>query len=256
MDHTALNEGLTLLAISLLVVWVLKRIKLPPILGYLFVGVLVGPYSLGWLPEGEHIKTLAEIGVVFLLFMVGLEFSLSRLIAMRATVFGLGSCQVVISTLSGGFIAWLTGIEWQAALVVGGALALSSTAIVAKQLTDQLEMQARHGQLTIAILLFQDLAVVPLLVIIPILSMDHDQSLIQPILLAIGEGIFAIFIMLQVGRWLLRPFYHLVARAHSAEIFTLATLFIALTAASLTNYLGLSLALGAFLAGLMLSETE
>ena len=256
MDHTALNEGLTLLAISLLVVWVLKRMKLPPILGYLFVGVLVGPYSLGWLPEGEHIKTLAEIGVVFLLFMVGLEFSLSRLIAMRATVFGLGSCQVVISTLSGGFIAWLTGIEWQAALIVGGALALSSTAIVAKQLTDQLEMQARHGQLTIAILLFQDLAVVPFLVIIPILSMGHDQSLIQPMLIAIGQGIFAIFIMLQVGRWLLRPFYHLVARTHSAEIFTLATLFIALTAAWLTNQLGLSLALGAFLAGLMLSETE
>lgn len=256
MDHTALNEGLTLLAISLLVIWVLKRIKLPPILGYLFVGVLVGPYSLGWLPEGEHIKTLAEIGVVFLLFMVGLEFSLSRLIAMRATVFGLGSCQVVISTLSGGFIAWLTGIEWQAALVVGGALALSSTAIVAKQLSDQLEMQARHGQLTIAILLFQDLAVVPLLVIIPILSMDHDQSLILPILIAIGEGMFAIFIMLQIGRLLLRPFYHLVARTHSAEIFTLATLFIALTAAWFTNQLGLSLALGAFLAGLMLSETE
>ena len=256
MDHTALNEGLTLLAISLLVVWMLKRVKLPPILGYLFVGVLVGPYSLGWLPEGEHISTLAEIGVVFLLFMVGLEFSLSRLIAMKATVFGLGSCQVVISTLSGGFIAWLTGIDWQAALVVGGALALSSTAIVAKQLTDQLEMQARHGQLTIAILLFQDLAVVPFLVIIPILSMGHDQSLIQPILIAIGEGMFAIFIMLQIGRWLLRPFYHLVARTRSAEIFTLATLFIALTAAWLTNQLGLSLALGAFLAGLMLSETE
>ncbi len=256
MDHTALNEGLTLLAISLLVVWVLKRIKLPPILGYLFVGVLVGPYSLGWLPEGEHIKTLAEIGVVFLLFMVGLEFSLSRLIAMRATVFGLGSCQVIISTVSGGFIAWLSGIEWQAALVVGGALALSSTAIVAKQLTDQLEMQARHGQLTIAILLFQDLAVVPLLVIIPILSMGNDQSLIMPILFAIGEGLFAIFIMLQIGRWLLRPFYHLVAWTHSAEIFTLATLFISLTAAWITNQLGLSLALGAFLAGLMLSETE
>lgn len=256
MDHTALNEGLTLLAISLLVIWLLKRVKLPPILGYLFVGVLVGPYSLGWLPEGELIKTLAEIGVVFLLFMVGLEFSLSRLIAMRATVFGLGSCQVIISTISGGFIAWLTGIEWQAALVVGGALALSSTAIVAKQLTDQLEMQARHGQLTIAILLFQDLAVVPLLVIIPILSMGDDQSLIMPILIAIGQGMFAIFIMLQIGHWLLRPFYHLVARTHSAEIFTLATLFIALTAAWLTNQLGLSLALGAFLAGLMLSETE
>lgn len=256
MEHTSLNEGLTLLAISLLVVWILKRIKLSPILGYLFVGVLVGPFALGWLPEGEHIKTLAEIGVVFLLFMVGLEFSLSRLIAMRATVFGLGSCQVVISTVSGGFIAWLTGIEWQAALVVGGALALSSTAIVAKQLTDQLEMQARHGQLSIAILLFQDLAVVPLLVIIPILSAGHDQSLTLPILIAIGEGSLAIFVMLQVGRLVLRPFYHLVAKTHSAEIFTLATLFIALMAAWITNQLGLSLALGAFLAGLMLSETE
>jgi K+:H+ antiporter len=256
MDHTALNEGLTLLAISLLVVWILKRIKLSPILGYLFVGVLVGPYSLGWLPEGEHIKTLAEIGVVFLLFMVGLEFSLSRLIAMRATVFGLGSCQVIISTVAGGFIAWLTGIEWQGALVVGGALALSSTAIVAKQLSDQLEMQARHGQLSIAILLFQDLAVVPLLVIIPILAMGNEQPLTLPLLIALAEGIFAIFIMLQIGRWLLRPFYHLVAGAHSAEIFTLATLFIALTAAWITNQLGLSLALGAFLAGLMLSETE
>lgn len=256
MDHTALNEGLTLLAISLLVVWILKRIKLPAILGYLFVGVLVGPYSLGWLPEGGHIKTLAEIGVVFLLFMVGLEFSLSRLIAMKATVFGLGSCQVIISTVSGGFIAWLTGIEWQAALVVGGALALSSTAIVAKQLTDQLEMQARHGQLAIAILLFQDLAVVPLLVVIPILAMGDDNPLTLPLLFALAEGLLAIFIMLQIGRWLLRPFYHLVAATRSAEIFTLATLFIALMAAWITNQLGLSLALGAFLAGLMLSETE
>lgn len=256
MDHSALNDGLTLLALSVLVVWVLKRIKLPAILGYLFVGVLVGPYALGWLPEGEIIHTLAEIGVVFLLFMIGLEFSLSRLIAMKKTVFGLGSGQVIISTLSGGAIAWLTGIEWQAALVVGGALALSSTAIVAKQLTDQLEMQARHGQLSIAILLFQDLAVVPLLVIIPILAMGNEQSLAIPILIALGKGVLAFFIMFQSGRWLLRPFFHLVAGTRSAEIFTLATLFVSLTAAWLTNQLGLSLALGAFLAGLMLSETE
>jgi K+:H+ antiporter len=256
MDHNALNDGLILLALSLLVVWVLKRVKLPAILGYLFVGTLIGPYALGWLPESGTIQTLAEIGVVFLLFMIGLEFSLSRLIAMRTTVFGLGSCQVIISTLSGGAIVWLTGIDWQGALVVGGALALSSTAIVAKQLTDQLEMQARHGQLSIAILLFQDLAVVPLLVIIPILVIDNDQSLALHLLTALGKGVFAVFIMFQIGRRLLRPYYHLVAATRSAEIFTLATLFVSLIAAWLTHQLGLSLALGAFMAGLMLSETE
>ncbi|GJM05641.1 MAG: potassium transporter [marine bacterium B5-7] len=256
MDHSALNDGLILLALSLLVVWVLKRIKLSPILGYLLVGTLIGPYALGWLPESETIQILAEIGVVFLLFMIGLEFSLTRLIAMKTTVFGLGSCQVIISTLSGGAIAWLTGIDWQGALVVGGALALSSTAIVAKQLTDQLEMQARHGQLAIAILLFQDLAVVPLLVIIPILALGKDQSLTLQMLEALGKGLFAIFIMFQIGHKLLRPFYHLVATTRSAEIFTLATLFVSLIAAWLTHQLGLSLALGAFMAGLMLSETE
>jgi len=256
MDHSSLNDALILLALSVLVVWILKRIKLSPILGYLLVGTIVGPHALGWLPEDGSIQILAEIGVVFLLFMIGLEFSLSRLIAMKSTVFGLGSLQVIISTLSGGTIAWLTGISWQGALVVGGALALSSTAIVAKQLTDQLEMQARHGQLAISILLFQDLAVVPLLVIIPILSMGTDQSLAMPILIALAKGIAAFFIMFQIGRKLLRPFYHLVAGTRSAEIFTLATLFVSLAAAWLTNQLGLSLALGAFLAGLMLSETE
>jgi K+:H+ antiporter len=256
MDHSALNDGLILLALSVIVVWGLKRIKLPPILGYLLVGTLVGPYALGWLPEEESIRILAEIGVVFLLFMIGLEFSLSRLIAMKSTVFGLGSVQVIISTISGGAIAWLTGIDWRGALVVGGALALSSTAIVAKQLTDQLEMQSRHGQLAISILLFQDLAVVPLLVIIPILTLGDEQSLTMPLLIALSKGLLAFYIMFQIGRKLLRPFYHLVAGTQSAEMFTLATLFVSLAAAWLTHQLGLSLALGAFLAGLMLSETE
>ncbi len=256
MEHNALNDGLVLLALSVLMVWLLKRIKLTPILGYLFVGILVSPYALGWFPETESIQLLAEIGVVFLLFMIGLEFSISRLIAMRNTVFGLGSVQVIISTLSGGLIAWLTGIEWQAALVVGGALALSSTAIVAKQLSDQLEMQGRHGQLAIGILLFQDLAVVPLLVVIPILAGGSEQSMLMPLLIAMAKGLLAFFIMYETGRRLLRPFYHLVASTRSAEIFTLATLLISLTAAWLTHQLDLSLALGAFLAGLMLSETE
>ena len=256
MDHSALNEGLILLSLSVLMVWILKRLKFTPILGYLFVGILVGPNALGWIPELESLQLLAEIGVVFLLFMIGLEFAISRLIAMRNTVFGLGSIQVIISSLSGGTIAWMTGIEWQAALVVGGALALSSTAIVAKQLSDQLEMQGRHGLLAIGILLFQDLAVVPLLVIIPILAVNSEQSMTMPILLALAKGFLAFVLLFLIGRHLLRPFYHLVASTRSSEIFTLATLLVVLAAAWLTHALELSLALGAFLAGLMLSETE
>ncbi|MEM7027038.1 MAG: monovalent cation:proton antiporter-2 (CPA2) family protein [Pseudomonadota bacterium] len=256
MDHSPLNDALVLMALSIILVWTLKRFKLTPILGYLFVGVLVGPNAMGWFTEVDSIQLLAEIGVVFLLFMIGLEFSISRLIAMRHTVFGLGSIQVIISTVSGMLIAVMTGIEWKAAFVVGGALALSSTAIVAKQLSDQLEMQGRHGQLAISILLFQDLAVVPILVIIPILASNTDQAIAFPIVMALGKGLLAFVILFYFGRKLLRPYYHLVASTHSSEIFTLATLFIALAAAWLTHELNLSLALGAFLAGLMLSETE
>lgn len=256
MDHSPLNDGLILLSLSVLLVWILKRLKFTPILGYLFVGILVGPNALGWLPKLESIQLLAEIGVVFLLFMIGLEFSISRLVAMRRTVFGLGSIQVIISTASGGAIAWMTGIDWKASLVVGGALALSSTAIVAKQLSDQLEMQGRHGLLSISILLFQDLAVVPLLVVIPILAVDSSQSMTVPILLALAKGLLAFVVLFQIGRHLLRPYYHLVASTRSSEIFTLATLLVVLAAAWLTHALELSLALGAFLAGLMLSETE
>lgn len=256
MDHSPLNDGLILLSLSVFLVWILKRLKFTPILGYLFVGILVGPNALGWLPELDSIQLLAEIGVVFLLFMIGLEFSISRLIVMRRTVFGLGSIQVIISTISGGAIAWMTGIELEAAMVVGGALALSSTAIVAKQLSDQLEMQGRHALLSIGILLFQDLAVVPLLVIIPILAVDSDQSMTVPILIALAKGLLAFYLLFQIGRRLLRPYYHLVASTRSSEIFTLATLLVVLAAAWLTHALDLSLVLGAFLAGLMLSETE
>lgn len=256
MNHNALNAGLTLLIMSVLLVWLAKRLNLSSIIGYLLVGVIIGPFALNWLPENEDIKLLAEIGIVFLLFMIGLDFSISHLIAMKNIVFGLGSVQVIISALSGAFIAWLTGISWEGALVVGGGLALSSTAIVAKQLSEQLEMQGRHGKLSISILLFQDLAVVPLLVIIPILATKGEQSITLPILISLGKGILALFIMLQIGRWLLLPYYHIIAAIRSAEMFTLATLFIALAAAWLTHQLGLSLALGAFLAGLMLSETE
>lgn len=258
MDHDGLS-GLThvliLLALSVGAVAGLRRLHLPPILGYLLVGILVGPHALGWLPNSMAIHRLAEIGVVFLLFTIGMEFSLAHLIAMRGAVLGLGASQVVLSTLSGAFVVSWLDMPWDGALVVGGALALSSTAIVTKQLTEQLELDSRHGQLALAVLIFQDLAVVPFLVAIPILAGEQTE-LALPLLEALFKGAVAFAVILGMGQFLLRPLLHAVAAARSEELFTLAALFMALAAAWLTNLLGLSLALGAFLAGMMLSETE
>jgi CPA2 family monovalent cation:H+ antiporter-2 len=242
--------------LSVLAVVVLRRVGLPPILGYLAVGILAGPYMLGWISESEVIHLLAEIGVVFLLFAIGLEFSIAKFMSMRYAVLGLGGAQVAVSTAAGGLIVWFYGLGWQAALVAGSAMALSSTAMVVKQLSEQLELQSRHGNLAIGVLLFQDLAVVPLLVIIPILAEGSTDGLWMPLGLALIKGLVAFLVMLAMGRWVLRPLFHGVASAHSAELFTLTVLLVALAAAWVTSQLGLSLALGAFLAGMMLSETE
>ncbi len=255
MEHHALDSILILLAISVVAVALFRRLQLPPILGYLSVGVLAGPHAMGWLTETGATHFLGEIGVVFLLFTIGLEFSIPQFLAMRRTLLGLGGMQVLVGTLSGGLIAWAIGIPWQAALIVGGALSMSSTAIVIKQLTDQLELQATHGRLALGILLFQDLAAVPFLVMIPILA-GGEQDLALPLLLALLKGVLALGVMLALGHFALRPLFHEVARARSAELFTLTVLLVSLAAAWITALLGLSLALGAFLAGMMLSETE
>ena len=254
MEHAALNHFLLLLCLSVPTVWMLRHFHMPPLLGYLAVGILAGPHAANWIPADAALDTLAEIGLVFLLFTVGLEFSIPRLLAMGKTVFGLGFSQVLITTLLGGAVAWCSGIDWQAALVVGGILALSSTAIVARQLGEQLELHTRHGQLSIGVLLFQDLAVIPLLVVIPILATGGPLTL--AITIAFAKGLLAFLLMYLVGHYLLQPFFQHVANTHSAELFTLATLSVALAAAWLTHQLDLSLALGAFLAGLTLSETE
>ena len=256
MTHSFLDEVLILLILSVLTVALLRKVNLSPILGYLFVGAAIGPHALGLLAGDESIHMLAEIGVVFLLFMIGMEISFPRLVTMKGAVFGVGGAQVIGGVISGGLIAWLIGIPWQAALIVGGALAMSSTALAVKQLNEQLEMQTRHGRLALAILLFQDIAVVPFLVIIPIFADDSQQALAIPLLIAFLKGIVAFGLMFSLGRWVLRPLFHQIAGAHSAELFTLTTLMVALTAAWLTNQLGLSLALGAFLGGMMLAETE
>ncbi|MCP5424732.1 MAG: cation:proton antiporter [Gammaproteobacteria bacterium] len=255
MPHSNLTDILTLLALSVVMVAALRKLNLPPILGYLCVGVLVGPNALGWLEDSATTHLLGEIGVVFLLFTLGLEFSIPQLLALRKPLLGLGGAQVLGAALSGGLIAWASGISAPAALVMGGALAMSSTAIVVKQLTEQLELQSLQGRLALGILLFQDLAAVPFLVMIPILA-GESHTLGLALSMAFGKGVVACVSLLALGRWLLRPLFHQIAASRSAELFTLTVLLVSLAAAWVTYLLGLSLALGAFLAGMMLSETE
>ena len=256
MAHHIIEGVLVLLACSVLAVSAFRRLHLPSILGYLLVGVVVGPHALGLLDDSELIHLLAEIGVVFLLFTIGLEFSISQFWSMRRVVVGLGGAQVVLSSAIGATIAWLSGLGWAGAVVAGGALALSSTAIVVKQLDEQLELHSRHGRLALGVLLFQDLAVVPFLVAIPILASGQLDGMWLQFGLALLKGMAALGIMLAAGRWVMRPLFHGVAAARSTELFTLSVLLVTLTAAWVTYLLGLSLALGAFLAGMMLSETE
>ncbi len=256
MEYHGLDDIIRLLGSAVVVVAIFRRLTLPPILGYLVVGVMTGPHALGWLRDSTITHSLGEIGVVFLLFTLGLEVSIPQFLAMRRTLLGLGGAQMLVGTVTGGLIAWELDIPWQAALIVAGALAMSSTAMVAKQLTEQLELQSLHGRLALGILLFQDLAAVPFLVIIPILAGDQGGSIGLPLLAALGKGIVAFVSMLALGRWLLRPLFREVAAARSAELFTLTVLLVSLTAAWITSLMGLSLALGAFLAGMMLGETE
>jgi len=255
MDHSVLDGILVLLLLSVLAVALVRRLHLPPILGYLLVGAVFGEHAIGWIPGGHEIEFLAELGVVFLLFMIGLEVSIAHLLAMRRVLIGLGGLQVVLSTLSTILLAMWSGMSWESALAVGGALALSSTAIVVKQLQEQLEMHSRHGRNALGILLFQDLAVVPFLVSIPILAGGGD-AIGSALLISLLKAVLAFGIMFAVGHWLLRPVLAWVTASYSVELFTLAILLLSLAAAWATYQMGLSLALGAFLAGVMLAETE
>ena len=255
-DFDQLNQVLILLFFSVISVAIFRKINLPSVLGYLLVGMLAGHHTLGWIPESAAIEQIAEIGVVFLLFTIGLEVSIPKLMSMKSIVFGIGFAQVFISTFSTlGLAMWL-GMSWQAAFAGGGALALSSTAIVVKQLTEQHELHSRHGHIALGVLLFQDLAVVPFLVLIPIFAQPEAGSLFMPISLALLKGAIAFGIIYVVGTYLIRPITHWISSTYSSELFTLFILLITLLAAWLTWKLGLSLAMGAFLAGIMLAETE
>jgi len=256
MPHSVLLETVILLSISVISVALFRRLHLPPILAYLFVGILVGPHSFGWVSDSENTRFLAEFGVVFLMFTVGLEFSFPKLVTMRKDVFGIGAAQIGLTTLIVLLLLVAMGESASTAFIVGGVIALSSTAIVIKQLNEQMEIHSRHGRLSIAILIFQDLAVIPFLIIIPALNVNAEGSVATELTLAVIKGIVVISVMLAMGRWLLRPMFQQIAKLHSSELFTLTILLFSVSAAWITDFAGLSLALGAFVAGMMLAETE
>jgi CPA2 family monovalent cation:H+ antiporter-2 len=256
MHADPLTQVLILLLASVVVVAVARRRGLPPTLGYLLVGMVLGPLAMGLLPNGAATQTLAEIGVVFLLFTLGLDFSWPRMIAMRREVFGLGLAQVLLVGAVMACIAHASGVDWAPGVVVGGAVAMSSTAIILHQLTDQSELNRTHGRLSFAVLLFQDLAFVPLLALAAALSGGRADFSAAGLLRLVVEGLLALVVVLALGRWLMRPLFYVIAHSRLRELFTLTVLLVVLGCAWMTQLVGLSLALGAFLAGMMLAETE
>jgi monovalent cation:H+ antiporter-2, CPA2 family len=257
MHSGPLLQILILLAASVCVVAGVRRLALPAIVGYLAVGMLLGPHALAWAVDNDTTRLLADFGVVFLVFTLGLEFSLPRLLAMRWEVLGVGGAQVLVTTaaVAAGAIA-LFGVGPTAAIVIGGAVAMSSTAIIIAQLTEQSENNRTHGRLAVAICLFQDLSFPLFLGLVSPLAAGAGSAPGPHIIAAIGIAAAALLLVLAVGRWLLRPLFLAIASVRSPELFSLAVLLAVLASAWATQAAGLSLALGAFLAGMMLAETE
>jgi CPA2 family monovalent cation:H+ antiporter-2 len=216
---------------------------------------VIGPHALGIVSGNEDQRYLAEFGVVFLMFSVGLEFSLPQLMAMRRTVFGFGGAQVASVVAVVMAVSLALGLAWQTGLVVGGVLAMSSTAIVSKTLAETTALQSPHGRQIMGVLLFQDLAVIPLLILIPALGFP-PEALAREVAIALAKAAVVLVFVLAVGQRVMRPLFNLVARQKSSELFLLFVLLVALGLAYVTELAGLSLALGAFLAGMLISETE
>ncbi|MDM0081227.1 monovalent cation:proton antiporter-2 (CPA2) family protein [Variovorax sp. J31P179] len=260
---SSLDLTLMYLLAAVIGVVVCRLLRLPPMLGYLSAGVLIGPHALALAQNSEGIRHLGEFGVVFLMFVIGLEFSLPKLRAMRRHVFGLGLLQVMltisVATVGAMLLShWLPPawrLHWQAALVFSGALTMSSTAIVVKLMAERLEIDSEHGKRVMGVLLFQDLAVVPLLVLIPALGAP-PETLLKALSFALLKAGFLIGVLLYGGPRVMRWWLTLVARRRSEELFMLNLLLVTLGLAWLTELAGLSLALGAFVAGMLVSETE
>ena len=249
-------EILAILSSAVVIVWLFRRLKLPAILAYLVAGMLVGEHGLNIAQDQVDYDHFAELGIVFLLFTLGLEFSLPRLMAMRHLVLAVGSLQVGISLVIFLIAGMFFGLSFESAFVVGSILVLSSTAIVIRQLSETGAMKRKSGQISVAILLFQDVAVVPLLIIIPMLATDGDNSMVLALILAMFKGGVVVTLLFFIGKGLLPKVFNIIAQVRTDELFVLTTLLVTLLASALTQWFGLSMALGAFLAGMMLGESE
>lgn len=250
-----LPQILLLLISAVLAVALFRALRLPAMLAYFMVGVVLGPHTFELLPNTESAREFAEFGIVFLMFSIGLEFSLPQLYAMRKKVLGLGGSQVILTLAIVMGIAKLAGLNWSTAFVIGAALAMSSTAIVSKILAERVDLNSRHGRLSIGVLLFQDIAVVPVLVLIPALGIA-TSNLGNVLGIAFLKAAAMLLFLFTVGKWLINPWFNLVASQRSRELFVMNVLMITLLLAFATKLAGLSYALGAFIAGMLISETK
>ena len=246
---------LVLLISSVLAVALFRRLRLPAMLAYFLVGMLLGPHTFGLLPDTEASREFAEFGIVFLMFSIGLEFSLPQLYAMRKKVLGLGGAQVFLTLAVVMMVAKVAGLDWPAAFVIGAALAMSSTAIVSKILAERVDLNSRHGRLSIGVLLFQDIAVVPVLVLIPALGVA-GANLTDVLGMALLKAAGMLLFLFTIGKWLINPWFNVVAGQRSRELFVMNVLMVTLLLAFATKSAGLSYALGAFIAGMLISETK
>lgn len=246
---------LLLLTVTVSVLALARRYRLPAMLAYLAVGMALGPHGLRALEESHEVEQLAEFGVVFLMFSIGLEFSLQKLKAMRELVFGFGSAQMALTAGATMLATWIGyGQGWKAGLAVGLAVAMSSTAIVAKMLSERFELHSRSGRQTMGVLLFQDLAVVPCLIMFPALAQSAGK-LTHSLTLALLQAALVLAVLIWLGQKWIRRLYDAVARHRSDELFVMATLWLVIGLAYATGRAGLSLALGAFVGGMLISET-
>ena len=251
----SLTSVLLLLTSSVLAIALFRAMRLPAMLAYFVVGILFGPFALNLLPSTESGRHVAEFGIVFLMFSIGLEFSLPKLYAMRKTLFGLGGAQVLITLGVTMLVGWLAGLSLPTAFVIGGALTMSSTAIVSKILMERVDLNSRHGRLSIGILLFQDLAVIPILVLIPALG-AQSGNLTTTLGLSFIKTVVLLFVLFKFGKSIINFWFSLVAQQRSRELFVMNVLMVTLLLAAATKLAGLSYALGAFIAGMLISETR
>jgi monovalent cation:proton antiporter-2 (CPA2) family protein len=257
-DFSLLILPLVLLAAAVVSVPIARIARLSPIVAYLAAGVVIGPFGIGLIRDPQTILSVAQLGVVLLLFLIGLELELSRLLAMRRAIFGLGAAQLLLTAAVLGGIGIAAGLaSWRGAIVAGLALAMSATAIALKILEDRGDLQQSYGQRAFAILLFQDMSVVPLLALLPLLAPGGESHVsLADSLVSVAKIAAAIAIVVLAGRWLLNPFLRLLAGTGAREVMTAAALLVVLGAAALMQAAGMSMALGAFLAGMMLAESN